>query len=565
VSFRVRLFVAILLAVLLPLAALALGVRQEMQRRLSAEYAERVTALVTVTEATIQRESAAIDSRLAALASDLGEDNRFRLGLRGDAASRKYLLDYAGHAMRLAGLSYLQLQDSSGKILSSGHFRNEFDSRQPELPAFLRANSGSAGLIKARTPEAPVLALVRMDSLRLGGVAISLIGGVEAEGRLLAAVSPGPDLGVALDYPGAPSRPHNDRVVRRLTLPFLDLVNASGARTDTAALLMTQSPGTLEELLRGVGRWVLVALALTLAAAVIAAAWLSSRISRPLRDLASKTAAIDLDQLDQNFDSDRPDEIGALSRLLGMMTERLRNSAARIREAERRAAVGDLARQINHDIKNGLAPIRNVLRHLGQVSTQDPTALPQIFEARRATLESSVEYLDTLARNYDRLSPGVDRRPCDINAIVQQVVRTASGDATGLRVQLDGRRPQALGDDLMIRRVLENLVGNALDSINGKPDASVTVSTEQLVNGSAANAAVRIVVTDTGAGMTQAELDRVFNDFYTTKPSGSGLGLSIVRRLILDLNGSLRVETAPGVGTRMIVELPALPQGEDLR
>ena len=96
--------------------------------------------------------------------------------------------------------------------------------------------------------------------------------------------------------------------------------------------------------------------------------WLSSRISRPLSELARKTSEIDLDRLDQSFESERTDEIGALSRLLGGMTERLRTSSARLREAERRAAVGDLARQVNHDIKNGLAPIRNVLRHLSQVA-----------------------------------------------------------------------------------------------------------------------------------------------------------------------------------------------------
>jgi signal transduction histidine kinase len=300
---------------------------------------------------------------------------------------------------------------------------------------------------------------------------------------------------------------------------------------------------------------VLIALALTVAVVIAAAAWLSSRISRPLRELASKTAAIDLDRLDQNFDSERGDEIGALSRLLGAMTERLRSSTSRIREAERRAAVGDLARQVNHDIKNGLAPIRNVLRHLAQVSSQDPVALPQVFEARRPTLESSVEYLDTLARNYDRLSPGLEKAPCDVNAIVEQVVRHAAGDGTALRTRLDRRIPCALGDSLMIRRVLENLVGNALDSIAGKPDGTVLVSTEQTGNGSGPSS-VRITIADTGPGMTQTELDRAFDDFYTTKARGSGLGLSIVRRLILDLNGSLRVETAPGVGTQVVVELP---------
>ncbi len=560
-SFRARLFIAILLAVLVPLSALALGVRREMQRRLTAEYEERVAALAAVTETDLEGISATLDQRLKALAADLIDDNRVRLGLRGEPASRKYLLDYAGQAMRLSGLSYLQLQDSSGKILSSGHFRNEFDQLQPELPRFLRANRGSLSLIRTRTPETALLALVRLDSVRLGGQSITLIGGVEAENRLLGGDRASRDLGVVLTYPGVTFPDQNARVIRRLSLPFLDVATDPGTSPGTAAFVITQSTGTLEELLQGVGRWVLVALGLTLAVATAGAAWLSARISRPLRELASKTAAIDLDRLDQNFDSERGDEIGSLSRLLGVMTDRLRSSSARIREVERRAAVGDLARQVNHDIKNGLAPIRNVLRHLAQVATQDPSALAQVFHDRRATLESSVEYLDTLARNYDRLSPSVERRSCDVNAIVEQVVRNASGDPTVLRTRLDPRLPTAVGDGLMIRRILENLVGNALDSIAGRPASSVTVSTEQRADGSAP-VAVRIVVADTGSGMTQTELDRAFDDFYTTKSGGSGLGLSIVRRLILDLNGSLRVETEPAQGTRIVVDLPGAPGGD---
>src|SRR5205814_533198 len=91
--------------------------------------------------------------------------------------------------------------------------------------------------------------------------------------------------------------------------------------------------------------------------------------------LARRTAEIDMERLDVAFESDRDDEIGALSRLLGAMMERLRAGAARLREAERRIAVGDLARQVNHDIKNGLIPIRNVFRHLLEAERAGPDRL----------------------------------------------------------------------------------------------------------------------------------------------------------------------------------------------
>jgi signal transduction histidine kinase len=111
----------------------------------------------------------------------------------------------------------------------------------------------------------------------------------------------------------------------------------------------------------------------------------------------------------------------------------------------------------------------------------------------------------------------------------------------------------------MLRRVLENLLGNAVDSLSTVA-GEVEVSTESAARDGRA-AVVRIVIQDTGPGMTRAELDRAFDDFYTTKAGGTGLGLSIVRRLVLDLGGTLRIETEPGSGTRATVELLAAPPG----
>jgi len=561
-SFRTRLFFGILAGVFLPLGALAYGVRQEMERRLTAEYEQRVNSMTEVIETDLLREGATVASRLNGLISDLSSDNRFRLGaLQGEPASRRYLLDYAGSAMKLSGLSMLQIQDSAGRILSSGHFRNEFDRSQPQLPALLAKAGGTIALVRTRTPEAPLLALARVDSFRVGGRRFSVVGGVEA-GTRVGRLARNGDLSVDLFYPDQPRVPSSHaRILREVCLPYVNLLSGSGAALDSVRLVVTQSLGTLQALRRSIDRWLLIAVALTLAAALALAAWLSSQVSRPLRDLARKTSEIDLDRLDQSFETERQDEIGALSRLLGGMTERLRTSSARLREAERRAAVGDLARQVNHDVKNGLAPIRNVLRHFSQVARQEPGGLAAVFEERKGTLESSVEYLETLARNYARLSPTVERAPCNVNALVEQVLRNTSVDGTVLRTNLSQAMPHAIGDSLMIRRVLENLVGNAVDSLAGRPGGGTVAVTTAIAGGVGAEQKVRITVADTGPGMSRKQLDQAFDDFYTTKAEGTGLGLSIVRRLILDLNGSLHVETEPGAGTSFVVELPAVSGG----
>ena len=546
-SFRTRLLVAFGVAVLVPLLLFAAGVRREMDRRLTAEYRARVGAAVEVVRAQLDRESVDIAGRLAAFAVALPRDNRFRLALQGDPGSRRYLLDVAGDAMRLSGLSLLEIQDSAGRVLSSGHFRNAYDRLEPALPRTLRSSGGPL-LVRARTATGALLALARLDSLTIGGQPLTVIGGTGAEG-FVGRLPRARDLDVLLSLPGDSSARSPAAVVGVVPLAFLDLTGSPAL--DSARLVVTGSPAALESLRRSVTSWSLLAAAATALLALGLAAWLSGRVSRPLAALADKTAAIDLDRLDQDFDTDRTDEIGALSRLLGAMTERLRLGAARLREAERRVAMGDLARQVNHDIKNGLAPIRHVLRHLDEVAHTDPASLASVLGERKGTLDSSLAYLDTLARNYAGLSPALRREPCDVNAVVEDVTRGSRG---GVKTSLGSSLPAAAADRVVLRRILENLVGNAADSVAGEAGGSVIVSTES-ASGDGVRM-VRITVADTGPGMSRDHLDRAFDDFFTTKEGGTGLGLSIVRRLVLDLGGTLRMDTEPGAGTRAIVELP---------
>jgi signal transduction histidine kinase len=546
VSFRARLFLVSTLAVLVPLAVLAFGVRREMDRRLGDEGRRRGAAAVGRLGVELARERERVVARLEALSRDLAADNRFRLGLLGHSASRAYVLDWAGEAMRLSGLSVLQVQDTAGRIVSSGHFRNEYDEVRGELPRFLAAVAPAPALVRVRTAEAPLLALAAVESVGVAGRTLALVGGLAAEERFLRGLDPDPDLTVALA-----ATPGQGAVIGELAVPFLDALTGTA---DSARLVVTQSGVTLAALRRGLNTWVMVALGVTGLLAIILSAWLARVVSRPLTELADKTASIDLDRLDQDFATDRSDEIGALSRLLGEMTVRLRRAVAGLREAERRVAMGDLARQVNHDIKNGLVPIRNVLRHLDQVAREEPAALPGVFEERKATLESSVQYLDTLARNYARLAPAASPEQCDVNSVIAEVLQVPRA-GTPIRAELAEALPPVAVDRLMLRRVIENLVGNAADAAAARQGATVTVSTER-ARRDGQRSVVRVHVTDTGSGMTKAQLDSAFDDFHTTKEGGTGLGLSIVRRLVLDLGGSFRIETEPGTGTRATVEIP---------
>jgi signal transduction histidine kinase len=123
-----------------------------------------------------------------------------------------------------------------------------------------------------------------------------------------------------------------------------------------------------------------------------------------------------------------------------------------------------------------------------------------------------------------------------------------------VRTALAAGLPRVAGDDVVLRRIAENLVANAIESLDSR-GGGVTVRTE--LAGTAERPSAKLVVSDTGRGMTRAELERAFDDFYTTKAEGTGLGLSIARRLVQDLGGTLRVETEPGTGSTFTVELPA--------
>lgn len=569
-SFRTRLFFAFLFVILVAMVVFAFAVRREVASRLTAQYERRVNELIAVIEEDLEGESHLIAATLEGLRDVVANDNRFRRGaVDRVAADRRHVLDLAGTAMRLTGLSMLQIQDETGRIISSGHFRNEFDRLEPELPELLGTVPGGLALAQARTPEGSFLALVRADSVRMGGRRFTLVGGTAVGRSFLARLARGEEFRVTLVYPGGvlssaetaeaglstdtlAEGSSDSGVASEVGIPFVDVERGE---LEGARLVVTHPLTELQALRRRIDVWFLTALGATAAVALILANWFAARISRPLADLARKTSRIDLDRLDIDFGSRRKDEIGALSRLLGAMTDRLRTSAGRLREAERRATLGELARQVNHDIKNGLLPIRNVLRHLFQVARDEPDDLSRIFDERRGTLDSSIEYLESLATNYARLYPRLEPRSCDVNAVIRQVVGGASGSGNvDIELQLMESLPAVHADLVILRRIVENLVDNAVDSIAGT--GTVTVAT-LLVDEEGERSRVRITVADTGCGMSAEQRARIFDNFYTTKAEGTGLGLSIVRRLITDLNGTIRVESEEGKGSRFTVELPA--------
>ncbi len=553
-SFRTKLLIATATLVVFSLFSLGHLIRRETTIQLSEQFSERVSAIA----ALIQNELDAEGQTLRGQLSDLGEiiqaDNRLRRALiQEQPDDRDFLIDYATRTMRLTALDIFQIQNDSGRVLSSGHFRNEFGRLRPGLADRLNSSPDSTALFATPTVDGTVMALTRSLELVIGPRRFAIVGGVSI-GSVIARLNSDINLTVELVNPEEfESRPRRDTALTRI-VPIA-FIGEDVSRVGDARILITHSDAPLREVDERIDSRIMLFSGLTLVFALGLTLWIVRFISRPLDELAEKTARLDIDRLDVTFASKRQDELGKLSRLLDDLVVRLRTSTSQLRDVERKAAVGDLARQVNHDIKNGLTPIRNVFNHLADVSRDQPDQLETIFAERRQTIESSLEYLGGLAENYARLTPKMNNDPCDLNTTVRDVVTELADNGTkpSINLQLHDGLTNVLSDRVVLRRIIENLVTNAVDAAG--VSGSVTVTTAPGDN-TLTNATALLEIADTGAGMTEEQLERAFEDFFTTKQKGTGLGLSVVRRLVLDLGGTLGVKTEPDFGTCFRIQLP---------
>lgn len=606
-SLRARILMTSVGLTIIPFLLLAGLLHFEMRGQLTDQVTSRVAGLARTFNAALGGRAQETRAALSALKGEIAgtsESRRIVLGQAGERAR----LDFAARMMDLLGLEMLQIVSSEGEVLSSGHFRNDYGRRDADLARLLARAPGGHAVMRAQDASGFFLTLASIDSVRLGDALFYLIGGVALDRNLLRQVAGDDLLAAALIYPGEarwaaqtvertgatarvnPSKrigalpgvyasdghveellltnihyrnkqmvvdaPEASHFVQAVEIPFLLREGYAKERTTRAYIYITYPRAPLQALLRRLHLQFIGLLLVTAAITILLATWLSGRISRPLGELAKQTAEIDIDNLYVRFETRRHDEVGALARLLDSMTQRLRASTGKLREVERRATLGELARQVNHDVKNGLTPIRNAFRHLAQVATEEPAQLPRIFQERRGMLEASISYLEQLAANYARISIRPDRESCQINAIVERVaVAMGNRPSVTIEMELESGLPPIMADTIALRRILENLIRNAGDSF-GERGGNVTITTRGAAD-DAGVAGIELMIGDNGPGIPAENLSRIFDDFYTTKQSGAGLGLSIVRRLVSDCGGAVTVASEIGVGTRFRIWFPA--------
>jgi signal transduction histidine kinase len=228
--------------------------------------------------------------------------------------------------------------------------------------------------------------------------------------------------------------------------------------------------------------------------------------------------------------------------------ERLR---ARLTEAERMAAVGELAASVAHEIRNPLAAIVNAATLLDQEETLTPGERNGTLDAvKKETRRLNGILSDFLAFARPR---EVKRLKGDIRQVVEHVaalVRENPACAEGARtiVQVDPDVPSFAFDADQLTQVLWNVAINGMQAMDGCGELRINVSRD--------NGAAVVTVADTGRGIPPEDRQRVFEPFYSKKRGGTGLGLSIARRIIAAHGGRIDVESIVGWGSRFMIRLP---------
>jgi PAS domain S-box-containing protein len=209
---------------------------------------------------------------------------------------------------------------------------------------------------------------------------------------------------------------------------------------------------------------------------------------------------------------------------------------------QRALAWGEVARRLAHEIKNPLTPIQLAAERLqmklaGKLGRDDAAVLAR----GAATIVNQVAAMKRMVddfRNYARVPPA-QLAPLDLNAFIEEVAslygaeRVAAGDAP-IRLELAAGLPRIAGDATQLRQLIHNLLANAQEAAHGSPSRQprVVLRTEAVRGAGDAVQAVRLVVEDNGPGFAANILRRAFEPYVTTKPSGTGLGLPIVKKIV---------------------------------
>ncbi len=282
----------------------------------------------------------------------------------------------------------------------------------------------------------------------------------------------------------------------------------------------------------------------------------ANSITRPLAVIGEKLRSFKLGK-NEALEWERQDEIGKLIAAYNQMAITLEERTEALRQSEREGAWREMAKQVAHEIKNPLTPMKLHIQYLEQTQRTDPERARGMIERVSRML---VEQIDGLARiasefsDFARMSKANNEQLLltEVVASVYQLFTEHHDQAEDIRLHLPEQPIYVFADRGHLVRVLTNLIKNAQQAIPEGRRGQIDIRLYQ------ENGAAMISVSDNGSGIPEEVQPRVFQPNFTTKSSGMGLGLAMCKGMVEAAGGTIYFETKAGEGTDFFVELPVV-------
>ncbi|HRS19860.1 MAG TPA: HAMP domain-containing sensor histidine kinase, partial [Bacteroidales bacterium] len=287
--------------------------------------------------------------------------------------------------------------------------------------------------------------------------------------------------------------------------------------------------------------------------ATIFAVFISNKITYPLTILRDKMKLVKVGSKNEKIQWSAPDEIGELIENYNSMIDQLDLSVKKLAESEREGAWREMAKQIAHEIKNPLTPIKLNLQLLNKAWEQHD----EQFEKRLKTISKSIiEQIDALAEtansfsNFAKLTEG-NPETIVLNDLLTGCITLFENEQHITFISyIPDEVIEIYADRDKMLRLFNNIIKNAIQAIPLNTQGTITITVEHT------HSKVLVSIADTGTGITPEVADKLFEPYFTTKSTGSGFGLAISKKIIEMSGGTIWFTTKVGEGTVFFIELP---------
>ena len=289
--------------------------------------------------------------------------------------------------------------------------------------------------------------------------------------------------------------------------------------------------------------------------------FLTSRITASFSLIGKKMQEMNLGKINEEILWNRNDEIGMLVDEYNKMVKKLEQSAQALAQSEREGAWREMARQVAHEIKNPLTPMKLSIQYLQKAIQRGAPNVKELSENMAVTLIEQIDQLSKIAGDFSQFANIGNARMeiFDITEVLSSLIRLYSANP---RIHIEWYREEGrydiFSDRVQMNRLFTNLFQNAIEASEDN-EAIVKI----IINQANENNQVVISVRDASGGIPESGKENIFKPNFTTKSSGTGLGLAICKGIVEQANGHIWFESEEGVGTVFFIQLPMAGKESD--